>query len=332
MLKSASGALGVLRRAWPILKWMLFLGVLGAVALQARHLWAQVQRHDAVIDPQWLALAVLAYLVGWLPAVWYWKNLLVRMGEKVTWLQVLRAYFCGHLGKYVPGKAGVILIRMGLLQQTGVRPHSAALSATYESLLSMAAGAVTGIALVPWVFSDETLHSWFRGALSPTLAKVAIPLVVFAACLLGLSLLTWIINLLVRRLQRVIEPGSEGQPPFDFRPSFAAFLLLIAGWWFHGLSLGFTIRSISSAPLDLRDWPSWTAGASLATVLGFLAVFTPGGMGVREWALMEIFGPELGFRAVLVACLLRIVWLAGETGAAAGLYYAVSIPRKGSAH
>jgi uncharacterized membrane protein YbhN (UPF0104 family) len=137
---------------------------------------------------------------------------------------------------------------------------------------------------------------------------------------------------LVRRLQRVIEPGSDREPPSDFRPSFAAFLLLIAGWWFHGLSLGFTIQSISSTPLELRDWPSWTAGASLATVLGFLAVFTPGGMGVREWALMEIFGPRLGFRAVLVACLLRIVWLAGETGAAAGLYYAVSLPPKGSAH
>lgn len=331
MLSSRSHAVEVWRRWRPALKWTLFLVVLGAVTLQARHLWQQVQQHDAAVKLPWLVLAGAAYLAGWFPAIWYWRDLLGRMGERVTWMEASRAYFCGHLGKYVPGKAGVILIRMGMLRQTGVRAHVAALSATYESLMSMAAGAVMGIALVPWVLPDQTLERWLRGTVSPAAARIIFPLSVLAASVLGLSFLSWILNLLVQRL--VPAATKEGNRSVgNIPPSYAAFGLLLLGWWFHGLSLGFTIQSVSPQPLDWRDWPTWTAGVSLATVLGFLAVFSPGGMGVREWALMEIFGPQLGFRAVLVAGLLRIVWLAGETGAAASLYYAVSVPRKDSAH
>jgi hypothetical protein len=56
-------------------------------------------------------------------------------------------------------------------------------------------------------------------------------------------------------------------------------------------------------------------------VLGFVAVFAPAGLGVREGALMEILGPQIGPTAVVAAVLLRIVCLVSEVLAALALYY-----------
>jgi uncharacterized membrane protein YbhN (UPF0104 family) len=101
-------------------------------------------------------------------------------------------------------------------------------------------------------------------------------------------------------------------------------LFFFAAWWIQGLVLGLTIRAVSTAPLAWADWPFWTGTTALAMVGGFVAVFAPGGLGVREGLLMELLQHELGpHDAVLVALLLRGVSLAGEILAAGLLYYGV---------
>ena len=54
--------------------------------------------------------AGIAYAVGWLPSVWFWRSLMGSLGGRVTFADAARAYYCGHLGKYVPGKAMVLVI------------------------------------------------------------------------------------------------------------------------------------------------------------------------------------------------------------------------------
>ena len=71
--------------------------------------------------------------------------------------EVAKAYYCGHLGKYVPGKAGVIFIRAAMLKSHGVPLGPGALSAGYETLASMAAGAAVGFALLPYAVDPEVL-------------------------------------------------------------------------------------------------------------------------------------------------------------------------------
>ena len=56
------------------------------------------------------------YLVGLLPAGLFWWRVLWVLGQKTRFLDTMRAYYIGHLGKYVPGKAMVVVLRAGLLQ------------------------------------------------------------------------------------------------------------------------------------------------------------------------------------------------------------------------
>ncbi len=56
-------------------------------------------------------------------------------------LNTLRAYYIGHLGKYVPGKAMVVILRTVMVRGHRVDAAVAAVSVFFETLTMMAVGA-----------------------------------------------------------------------------------------------------------------------------------------------------------------------------------------------
>ena len=68
----------------------------------------------------WLAAAAGIYLLGLLPAGVFWHRLMITLGQDAGLGETLRAYYIGHLGKYVPGKAMVVVIRAGLIRSRRV--------------------------------------------------------------------------------------------------------------------------------------------------------------------------------------------------------------------
>ena len=65
-----------------------------------------------------------------LPMWWFWYRTLQAFGQAPEGLSSLRAFFIGHLGKYVPGKAMVVVLRTALVRgarvDTEVDGYSAA--------------------------------------------------------------------------------------------------------------------------------------------------------------------------------------------------------------
>lgn len=300
-------------------KWLLLTVVLLAVMVQGWRLGRQIDWAHITIRPGWLILSTVLYIAGWLPAVWFWRELLVEVAGPVSWFEVSKAYFCGHLAKYVPGKAGVVFVRAGMMKSHGVPFGPGALSAGYETLASMAAGAAVGTALLPYAVSPETLTALLVRV--PGGAKVSqlFPILVLAGSLLGVG----IMSRLFHRILKKMVPTPDGQEVrcWAKQPTWLAFALLVGGWWIHGLSMGCTIQALQPDPVSWSDWPRWTAATSLCIVLGFLALFSPGGLGIREWILMEILEPTLGPLALVATVLSRLIWLVGECGAAGVLYY-----------
>jgi len=138
---------GLLKRLWPFLKWGMFIVVLVFVARHGHKLWTDVDRHPTRLNWGWLALATVASVVAWLPSAWYWRKLIVNLGFSPPWTQVLRSYYCGHLGKYMPGKAAAIVIRAALIRDSGVPTSAAALTVTAESVTYMGAGTLLAVLL-----------------------------------------------------------------------------------------------------------------------------------------------------------------------------------------
>ena len=308
------------RRIWTVVKWTLCVVVIAFVARRAWDLWDRDDLAGVRISIPWLCAAAVVYAAGWLPSVWFWRRLMRDLGSEVSFRDAARAYYCGHLGKYIPGKATVIVIRAALLKGRGASPAVAGVTATFETLAVMGTGAAVGAALAPAV-----LAPWFGDLSGVMLERPWLPLAALAIVVaVLLPLLSRISTLLLARFGSKHFGSGERAPAVNTGVLFGGFVAFVAGWWLQGLSLGFVLRSVSDTSFDLTDWPLWTAAAAFATSIGFAVLFAPGGVGVREGLLIEMLSahPEIGgSRAVAAALLMRMVSLASEVALAAALYY-----------
>jgi hypothetical protein len=134
--------------------------VLAFVGWRMWELWQSDEIRGLKVDWLWLAASAAVYLLGWLPTVWFWRRMMRAVGGNVAWGDAVRAYYCGHLGKYIPGKATVLVIRAGLLKDRGCPARLAALTAAYETLMLMGVGLASAAALLPRLFRRSQLAGW----------------------------------------------------------------------------------------------------------------------------------------------------------------------------
>lgn len=302
------------------------------VGNRARQLWQEGTWENVSIRYGSLVAAGMVYLVGWLPSVWFWRKTMASLGASVGFADAARAYYCGHLGKYVPGKAIVLVIRAGLLKDRGVTPGIAALTATYETLLMMGAGLAVAIAMIPWMGIPTALPALPK-IFDPKQSGAAVifPIVVVVGCLLAIPMISWLLS----RISRIMIPaemkeqgstGSDSMGVISMGQIAQGLAAFVVGWVLLGLSLGLTIHGLGAEPIAWENWPLWTGAAAAATVLGFIMVFVPGGIGVREGVLMELLQSQSSIgqsQAVAAAIILRMVWLVAEIGISVALYYGV---------
>ncbi len=274
------------------------------------------------VQPQWLVLAGFSYLAGLLPCWIFWHRTLCAMGQRPHWSETLRAFWIGHLGKYVPGKAMVVVLRTSLVRSDRVDTTVAATSVFVETLTMMAVGAFVSAAILL--------------AISPNwwLTLLAVGLMIGA----GVPTFPPLFRQIVRWLQlhRANPRIDRAIAGVDFRLMGTGWVFISIGWVFLGISLAATLRSMPTVDISfqqlLGQLPLLTASVGLAMVAGFLSLI-PGGLGVRDWILMTLlasqFDPGV---AVVSAVLLRAVWLLSELVVSAILYMDAYRVRRHASH
>jgi uncharacterized membrane protein YbhN (UPF0104 family) len=252
-----------------------------------------------------LIAAGLLYIAGLSTCATYWLWAVRDQGARPGIAATFAAYFAGHLGKYSPGKGLVVVIRAGLLRDSGVHFVVGAISCAHETLLMMATGA-----LIATIFSSILFNRTI----------LACSLLTFLC--LGVAALPPLVSHWSRWVARPFAAATEGLR-YDCRwPTvLRGAVVTCVGWFFTGLSLAAVLASMRSWDLlaeqigVVRAIALVTAVVALATVGGFLS-FLPGGLGSREWILVETLGPALGpgrmADAAVAAILLRLVWIIAE--------------------
>ena len=203
--------------------------------------------------------------------------------------------------KYVPGKVWAAAFRILVARNEGVPEGTGALGVALESLLLIvSAGAVGGIAITQW---QGEIPLWLR--------YVPLLMVCFIL-LLHPKILSSVIPFLARKFPSRVAL-------LEFTPAFTDILLLAwmycGVWVCWGSGVFFLIRGFSGA--GLTDFVPIIGGNTLAWLAGFIAVFAPAGMGIREIILTYIIVNNTGpGTAALIAVLSRLLTLTGEiTGA-----------------
>jgi uncharacterized membrane protein YbhN (UPF0104 family) len=223
--------------------------------------------------------------------------------QDVDWLPVQEAYYLGHLGKYVPGKAMVFVLRLGRLREMNVPMAIGVGSIFTETLTVMAVGATVGglmllvtkpplwLVVGVWgcVFASSipTLPGLFRFVV----AKVA-----------------------KKKIGNAVDLIGDG---LNWKLFWQGWFWLTLGWLLQGLAAWLIVLAILPASqqtsmASLEMLAVCTSAASLSVVAGFVS-FLPGGAGVRELVIIVLLGSVIGTPpALMVAVIMRLISLAAE--------------------
>jgi glycosyltransferase 2 family protein len=269
----------------------------------------------ARLRPGWLVLSGLLYLASQLPSGLFWHNALKSLGQRVTTGRALRAYYIGHLGKYVPGKAMVVVLRAALMGRPHVKTSLAVVAVFYETFTTMAVGAL----LAAIIAALSGANIWLIGA------------AIGAAILVGLPTAPPVFSRLMRLLPvKSPQPEDPDHSPFHIPNSAVVigWLTVAIGWLLAGASLWATVRAVGIENyFSVSQMPLYTATIALAVVFGFISML-PAGIGVRDLALMQLLAPHLDqftdhngpAMSLIAVIVLRLVWLAAEALLSAALY------------
>ncbi len=304
-----------------VIKWVLAVLVLAAVAWYLQKTWNRLidEQVPLRLEPGWFVLALVFHLLGMVCfAANFWRLVNQGDGPRVGVLASTRAHMIGHLGKYVPGKAMVAVMRVGLVHPYGARISTATWATMYETLVMMAAGGLVATLGVLISRSPSQLL-----ALEPT-SQLLIGLGLGLG--LMLSLLAW--PSVFGRLSRVLSlpfPQVTAESLPHYRPALWVQGLLIAsvGWISWGLSQWAVLCGLGVPSPSVTEWPLIVASVSLATVVGFVVAVLPGGLGIRESVLWTILALVVDpSYAVVGALVLRLTWVLSEL-ATSGLLYVI---------
>ena len=247
--------------------------------------WSTLRLH-----PGFAALSVLCTFIvhgGQLLVV---VTLLRAYGHRLPWRAQLAAAWVPPLGKYVPGKVASIAGAVYIQRQYGV-PASVAVSvALMLDGLALIAGLVVSTPLLMSApVRREMPYGWAWCVALAAGGLVALHPRVFGA----------LVNLALKVL---------GRSPLTTIPSAGRYAIPVvmsfSQWVFSGLALWFMTRSV--VDVTVAQIPQFIAVAALAMSISYLALFSPGGLGVREWVFLISLGPTIGAAAAVVAVAMRV--------------------------
>ncbi|MEW5974760.1 MAG: lysylphosphatidylglycerol synthase domain-containing protein [Acidobacteriota bacterium] len=290
-------------------KVVLAVVVLAAVSSQLSEALGELDKGALRFSPFYLVCSAFLYLSGMALFGDFWHLAVGRLGVEVGRLESQRAYFVSQLGKYVPGKAWVVLIRCGLTPRDRFPLSLVLVSSIYEALSVMGtAAAVAALAFLLIGGSPAQLALLSAGTAGLLLLASHPP--VFP------RLVSWV-------SASVQRDGSLRVPELEWKVLFGSWYRFLGGWALVGLSILSAARGGGISFWGVQPFLLATGGIGLAVSGGFLLFLLPAGLGVREYILLQVLSPSVGpAQAGLIAIVSRVVQIVAEL-AAGGVFYAV---------
>ncbi len=207
--------------------------------------------------------------------IWQWK-LLPLLGARIPFGKAFYIWFISSLGRYVPGKIWQVASMAYLTKKEGIPVETSITSAILAQVLAFIPGAALGAITLVIVFSYGI--QWIA---------LAFLIVVIGVILVYPPFLEKSINFIGKRLKR---------PPVRISGRHHNMLwimfLYLLGWILYGSAFFLFARSVVTIPIiQMIMYPGIFTASYL---VGLIAIFVPGGLGVREGiltALLSSFFP-----------------------------------------
>ena len=202
------------------------------------------------IDFTRLALAAVVY-VGALLFSWvYWYQVLIAFKQKPKLLKSIGAFFISQLGKYVPGKAMVIIIRTDRVRDDKVSIDPAAASVFVETFTWIFVGAAIASCLLIIKFQQ---FRWLQ--------------VAAVLLMIGAGIVTWppIFNWIATKIRPI--NSKRHSYAIDLRTMITGWIALAIGWTLNGCCLWLVVSALPGANPTSAHLAVTLAAVTLATCL-----------------------------------------------------------------
>lgn len=259
--------------------------------------WTQLSRLEFAIGP-FIAATVVSLAFRYL-GVLIWVRLLVSAGAPIRreqWVPLALVYSKSWMGRYIPGVATWIAGKVWFASRLGISKRKLATTGLLEGAIQLMVTLIVGVC---FVLLDPRVFEFAAPFMPLLLIALAVSLVALAP-----SVFQFVLSAGARLvLRKHISPDDYPRTTTQ---------LAIAGLF----AIGTLIGGAANFLLLLSIYPQTSWGdlwivigtTSLASALSLLAVFAPGGLGVREGVLAGLLSIVTGPEIAIVYALVSRIW------------------------
>jgi len=236
--------------------------------------WENVKNIDLSFNTG-VALGTAFFVLAVVGSGVLWGNMLSSLsGVKISVSDAIRIHCASWVLKYIPGQVGSYLNKLSWSTKKGIAKKTVSTSFIYENVLMVFAGALLSIPVI--VLFRDIIGDQFT-LLIPLLVLIPMAIVLYKPVFYRL------LNVLFKLIKK--KPFRDS----DFL-STKDLLMYQAGYLLPRLcnGVGFVLIVGAIFPIDSSMYIGLGATYILASIIGLLAIFVPGGLGVRE-AIIVLF-------------------------------------------
>lgn len=280
---------------------VIVFAIVGAL----RQNWPTVARTARNLETGWLGVAFFLCLAYRVANACGWPLVLGALRFRLPVARGARIWLVSETMRWLPGSVWGFYSRVHEARKAGVPAATASMSLPLELLLTIAAWTITAVAGLGF---SSVLFDWLSEISASRLLAVGAIGFTFVGVIFGL-----VVRFPENRFAKKARGfGADLRAVVTERPRLAPllgtvtlFLLLCVA---NGLAFYALVRAFTATPPPLATVIGINA---VGWLVGFFAVFAPGGLGVREGGMTALLAPflplEIAIGSVLAWRLMQIV-------------------------
>jgi len=258
---------------WRVLQGAFVIAALAYFTIKISDNWSAYQNTATNLHPQWSRVIFASAIVlgTYAMLIQSWRVLIQGSGGALLYLPAVRIWTIANLGRYIPGKVASIAALGVLAKQEGISAAAAASAAILGTLINIGAG--FGIVALAGSQVLSALSPWYA-----VVAKAGSALFV-----LSVVALPWMLPPVARFAAQRLRKQS-----FEFQISgtslWTSVTINAISWFCYGWA--FMVFAQAVMPQLEGSLLQFVVVWAASYLVGYLAFFSPGGLGVREWAMV----------------------------------------------
>ncbi|MAT43061.1 MAG: hypothetical protein CL609_12010 [Anaerolineaceae bacterium] len=252
-----------------ITKWIWITAVIIGGGYYIINNWDKMIQYFNLIPTKNLFYSALFLLAGKLFLVFFSKIAVEKENHVLPYWHAFRIVSITQLGKYVPGGIWHFVGRYNAYHDQNLTIKKSTRALISENVWLLSGALVIGSLFGIFSQLGQNILLQLNLPLSPFL------LYVYAGVIIG----AWIVGLVVYEWFFINKKIA-----FNLLDFIKLILIQFATWVLLGISFSFVLPD-----LQIQMLPNTIFGYSISWVVGYIMIFAPGGIGIREGALVWIF-------------------------------------------